>query len=431
MKKIICILCCLWAASAYAVERQYQEGFTVEPSRINTNEAESGLSLLKNKLAFSRGGKVYVASLNDSFDIKSIKEQADLSALGLEGQFAQYNNQLFYSSKGVLYCVTMKNNVWGNPEKLKIDGFNSSREQEEGTTFISRRWTYKKKPVAGMYNPAISNRGKRLYFSSQLEGGKGGSDIWYIERKPDNKSWTAPKNMEGVNSESNEDFPQMIGDTMFYFSSDRADSLKGSNLYKKLMKGKTSEAPQMVLGKFNSDADDKNFVVAEKVPFLISNRAGGDDIYRPAIYVPVVETVDTVAVDTTPQLKVVRKDFRTCIFYFEYDKTSMIDSYEAEFKYIYDFINEDSTSTVKITGHTDERGAVDYNLKLSKDRANVVFDRLVKMGIDAKRMSFEGAGKSNPVVVGAQTETEHQQNRRVEIVKQESEETEKMEGGKK
>lgn len=419
MKKIIFTLCCLIAVSGYAVERGFQEGYTVESSRINTNEAESGLSLLKNNLAFSRGGKVYVATLNDSLDIKSVKEQEDLSALGLEGQFAQYNNQLIYSSKGVLYCATLKNNVWGNPEKLLIDGFASSREQEEGTTFISRRWTYKKKPAAGMYNPAFANRGKRIYFTSDLEGGKGGTDIWYIERKPDNKSWFAPKNMEEVNSESNEDFPQMVGDTMFYFSSDRADSLKGSNLYKKLLKGKTATTVQKVAGKFNSDADDKNFVVAQKVPFLISNRAGGDDIYRPNLFDPAPEPVDTVAVDTTPQLKVVRKDLRTCIFYFEYDKTSMIDSYEAEFKYIYEFINEDSTSTVKITGHTDERGAVDYNLKLSKDRAGVVYERLVKMGIDAKRMSFEGAGKSSPVVVGAQSEADHQKNRRVEIVKQE------------
>lgn len=423
MKKIIFAFCCMATMCGYAAERAFLDGYTVEPSRINNGEAESGLSLLKNKLAFSRGGKVYVATLNDSLDIKSIMEQSDLSALGIEGQFAQYNNQLIFSSNGVLYCATFKNNVWGNPEKLMIEGFMSTREQEEGTTFISRRWTYKKKPAAGMYNPAVGNKGKRIYFSSQLEGGKGGFDIWYIERKPDNKTWFAPKNMPDVNSERNEDFPQLVGDTMFYFSSDRADSLKGSNIFKKLMKGKNAHAPQMVVAQFNSDANDKNFVVAENVPFLISNRAGGDDIYRPNI-VPAPEPVDTTPVDTTAQLKVVRKDFRTCIFYFEYDKTSMIDSYEAEFKYIYDFINEDSTSIVKITGYTDERGTVDYNLTLSKERANVVFDKLVKMGVNAKRLRFAGEGKANPIVPNAQTEADHQKNRRVEIVKLENDEKE-------
>ena len=200
---------------------------------------------------------------------------------------------------------------------------------------------------------------------------------------------------------------------MFYFSSNRGDSIRGYNIYKKRLKGTVT--PILVARDFNSDADDKNFVVARNCPFLISNRAGGDDIYRPNLFIPA--PVDTVPVDTTPQLRVVRKDFRTCIFYFEYDKTSMIDTYEAEFKYIYEFINEDSSSVVKITGHTDERGSVDYNQKLSTDRANVVFDRLVKMGVDPKRMQFKGEGKSQPVVKDAKTEAEHQQNRRVEIIK--------------
>lgn len=416
MKKTIFSLFLLLATSGYAAERAYQDGYTVESSRINSSESVTGLSLLKNKLAFSRGGKVYVATLNDSLDIKSFKEQNDLSPLGIEGQFAQFNNQLVYSSGGVLYSVSLKNNIWDTPEKLKINGFSSTREQEEGTTFISRRWTFKKKSVIGMYNPAFANKGKRIYFSSNMEGGKGGNDIWYIERNPDNKSWSAPKNLDGVNTDKNEDYPQMVGDTMFYFASDREDTLKGMNIYKKLMRGKATSPVQMAMGDFNSNANDKNFVVAEKVPFLISNRGGADKIYRPNIYAPEPEV--STPVDTTPQLKVVRKDMRTCIFYFEYDKTSMIDSYDAEFKYIYDFINEDSTSTVKITGHTDERGAVDYNKRLSKDRANVVYNRLVKMGISAKRMKFDGAGKSEPVIVGAQTEEEHQKNRRVEIVKQ-------------
>ncbi|MBO7506752.1 MAG: hypothetical protein J6T67_05155, partial [Paludibacteraceae bacterium] len=57
-----------------------------------------------------------------------------------------------------------------------------------------------------------------------------------------------------------------------------------------------------------------------------------------------------------------------------------------------------------------------------KDRANVVFDRLVKMGVNAKRLRFDGKGKSNPVVPNAQTEADHQMNRRVEIVKLENDE---------
>lgn len=416
MRLFFIILFSISSWGIYAVERNFMDGYTVEPSQINNEENEGGLSLLKNQLAFSRGGKVYVASLNDSLDIDSIREQQDLSLLGIEGQFAQCDDMLVFSSKGVLYGATYRNNVWGNPEKLKIEGFMSTREQEEGTTFISRRWTYKKAPVAGMFNPTFGNNGQRLYFSAQLDGGKGGSDIWYVDRKGNN-IWSAPKNMTEVNSDREEDFPSVVGDSMFYFTSDRSDTLGGSNLYKMLFNG--SPVPQMVAAEFNSGSDDKNFVVAEGIPFLISNRGGGDDIYRPAVFIPEPQMVDTTPVDTTP-LKVARPDFRTCVFYFEYDKAFMIESYDAEFKYILDFINEDSTSVFKITGYTDERGTVNYNLPLSKNRARAVYNRLVKMGVSAKRMRIEGVGKSNPAVLNAQSEADHQKNRRVEIVKLEN-----------
>ena len=203
MKKItIVALSCLCAVGTHAFERKFQKNYTIEPSRINTSEAESGLSLLKNNLAFSRSGSVYIATLNDSLDIKDIKEQKDLSALGIEGQFAQYGNNLYFSSKGVLYCATLKNNVWGNPEKLLIDGFISSREQEEGTTFISRRWTYKKKPAAGMYNPAVTNKGKinflvdKKFISAEVAYAKAIELSWldsaiYIANSASNTAWHA------------------------------------------------------------------------------------------------------------------------------------------------------------------------------------------------------------------------------------------------
>lgn len=421
-RNIIIFLFSISTLGAYAIERNYMEGYTIEPSAINTSESEGGLSLLKNKLAFSRGGKIYVATLNDSLDISDFKEQKDLSELGIEGQFAQYNNQLYYSNQGTLYCVTLKNNVWGNPQKLLIDGYMSTREQEEGVTFISRRWTYKKKPFSGMYNPAIGNKGKRIYFSSEIDGGKGGRDIWYIDRKADNKTWSAPKNMTDVNSEGEEDFPQLIGDTAFYFSSTRKDTLGGVNIFKKFMK--KQGGAEMIPADFNSGADDKNFIVAEKCPFLISNRGGGDDIYRPNVKAP-EPIVEAAPIDTTP-VKVVRKDFNTCIFYFEFDKSTMIETYEKEFKYIYEFINEDSTSTIQITGHTDERGTDEYNKQLSHERASVVYDQLIKMGIDKKRLSYDGAGKTHPAVPNAQTEEEHQKNRRVEIIKQDNPNSEKQ-----
>jgi outer membrane protein OmpA-like peptidoglycan-associated protein len=67
---------------------------------------------------------------------------------------------------------------------------------------------------------------------------------------------------------------------------------------------------------------------------------------------------------------------------------------------------------VQINSHTDERGKVEYNTTLSQRRAQSVVDYLVSKGINPARLTSKGFGFSDPVIKGAKTEEEHQQNRR-------------------
>jgi len=53
--------------------------------------------------------------------------------------------------------------------------------------------------------------------------------------------------------------------------------------------------------------------------------------------------------------------------------------------------------TIEIQGHTDGRGTVAYNQKLSERRALTIKNELVKQGVDPKRLSTIGYGKSEPV----------------------------------
>ncbi len=406
----------LLSASAQAVERKFSEGYAIAQSRINTNKTESGLSLLDGKLAFSRNDTVYLAELDDSLDIKKITPMPDLSSLGIEGQFAQYGKTIVFSKGGELYQAEQTNRQWGNPQKLKIDGLGGGRTKVEGTSFAARRWTYRVPTITGMYNPAISKNGKRLYYVTEFEGGQGGRDIWYSDRKPDGKSWSAPVNLgDIVNTAADEDFPFLAGDSAFYFASATSDTLGGMNIFKTNLK--TKSKPVMIPAEFNSNSNDENFIVADGCPFLISNRNGNQDIYRPEVIPVIVETPapDTTVVDSTP--KVVMKDYKTCVFYFDFDKTTLIDSYEKEFNYIYEFVNSDPNSKFTINGHTDIRGGEKYNQKLSTNRAKIVYDRLVEMGVDKNRLEYKGFGKSQLDIKNAATEEEHQKNRRVEIIK--------------
>ncbi len=69
---------------------------------------------------------------------------------------------------------------------------------------------------------------------------------------------------------------------------------------------------------------------------------------------------------------------------------------------------------VQVFGHTDDVGTVEYNQKLSEQRAAAVRDYLVEAGIDPEVMSTLGMGKSSPVVEGTDPES-RQRNRRVEL----------------
>jgi outer membrane protein OmpA-like peptidoglycan-associated protein len=70
---------------------------------------------------------------------------------------------------------------------------------------------------------------------------------------------------------------------------------------------------------------------------------------------------------------------------------------------------------LEVEGHTDNVGGVEYNQRLSENRANAVRDYLVQQGIPMSSITAQGFGKTLPVVSN-DTPAGRQQNRRVELV---------------
>ncbi|MEN9827313.1 MAG: hypothetical protein RI953_3058 [Pseudomonadota bacterium] len=71
-------------------------------------------------------------------------------------------------------------------------------------------------------------------------------------------------------------------------------------------------------------------------------------------------------------------------------------------------------SSVIIEGHTDIRGSLDHNNRLSLARSNSVKEALVRAGVPAVRMKTVGFGPSRPIDP-AQSEVAWARNRRVEL----------------
>jgi outer membrane protein OmpA-like peptidoglycan-associated protein len=69
---------------------------------------------------------------------------------------------------------------------------------------------------------------------------------------------------------------------------------------------------------------------------------------------------------------------------------------------------------VRIEGHTDSVGTPSHNQRLSERRAQEVLDELVELGVDRDRLTSEGFGESDPLVV-PRTFADLEKNRRVEF----------------
>ena len=80
-------------------------------------------------------------------------------------------------------------------------------------------------------------------------------------------------------------------------------------------------------------------------------------------------------------------------------------------------LNQDSSISLNIVGHTDSDGSEESNITLSKDRAEAVKKALVSVyGISEDRLSSEGKGEAEPVADNG-TAQGKAQNRRVEFIK--------------
>lgn len=69
---------------------------------------------------------------------------------------------------------------------------------------------------------------------------------------------------------------------------------------------------------------------------------------------------------------------------------------------------------VEVKGHTDNVGTEEFNLNLSKERAEAVMNYLIKNGVSASKLSYSYYGMSRPLADN-ETEEGRRQNRRVEF----------------
>lgn len=141
-------------------------------------------------------------------------------------------------------------------------------------------------------HPSLSKDGKTLYFSSNMPGGVGESDIWKVTI--DANSYGTPQNLgTTVNTPGKENFPFITEDNMLYFASSGKQGFGGLDVFK--INLNESEPAQNVGKPVNTEKDDFSFSfnTSKNIGYFSSNRNGSDAIYA-ATPICTAEVITTV-----------------------------------------------------------------------------------------------------------------------------------------
>ncbi|KPH93442.1 peptidoglycan-binding protein [Pseudoalteromonas porphyrae] len=103
---------------------------------------------------------------------------------------------------------------------------------------------------------------------------------------------------------------------------------------------------------------------------------------------------------------------------FDYDKAGIKPESKQSLDVIAQVLEKNKALSLYVVGHTDDKGSAEYNLELSKRRADAVVNALItNYGIAEKRLISQGVGPYSPVATN-KNELGRELNRRVELVEQ-------------
>ncbi len=124
---------------------------------------------------------------------------------------------------------------------------------------------------------------------------------------------------------------------------------------------------------------------------------------------------EETTIETINEGEALRVTFDSGIL-FATNSSTLSDASRSALRKLAESLNQNPDTDIKIVGHTDNTGNVDYNQTLSEKRAKSVFDYLmVDQGVSSKRMEFEGKGIHEPIADNSTVEG-RALNRRVEII---------------
>ena len=302
--------------------------------------------------------------------------------------------------------------------------------------------------------PFIHHDGISLYFSSKGHETMGGFDIFTCQIN-EFGTWTKPENLGyPVNTIDDDAFYVMTPDgKRAYFSSYREDGFGGNDIYMMalpeaeekpvtIVKGKVkacdSDIENVLISVFDSENDDivglykpnsktgkylfilskgRNYYAIFEIngqeklteEFFISNNADFQVIYKPISLIKGTPCDELIVSNETKNNSQNNIDLysvweesedltviENIIFLIN---SSQCENFKDNLKKLAAYLQKNPETKIQVIGYSDTQGPEAYNLKLSKKRALIVFNELIKLDVNKNQLSHSGEGIKNQISI--------------------------------
>ncbi|MCM4168172.1 Peptidoglycan-associated lipoprotein [Arenibacter antarcticus] len=248
--------------------------------------SSSRTPMLSEDAMYSWNNQPYLSILTAKRD-KSTGELSDVQKFHNNIQSSFHEGTLTYSSdfKTVYFTQNYINNhsLVVNPK-----GFSNMqilRGEVVGDSIVHLKALKFNNPKYSYGHPYLTKDGKRLFFVSDMFGGFGETDIYYVDIDKDGDLGPAVNLGPTINTAGREMFPYTSGQYL-YFASDSHFGLGGLDIFKSEIEPANSYGiPKNMGSPINSNMDDFALIINDQnnSGYFSSNRVNGkgdDDIYR-------------------------------------------------------------------------------------------------------------------------------------------------------
>lgn len=416
------------------------------PDGINTelNEGSISISADGKYLYFSgcgredsRGGcDIYVCVKNGEnwgkpinlglpINTSAWESQPSISSDGTTLYFAS-NREGGFGGSDIWMSRRSSTGIWSEPVNL---GENINTTGNENSPFIHHDQT-------------------TLYFSSDMHPGLGGQDLFFSKKDADG-NWSKPENLGfPINTYASEATLSLnrTGDTAYY-SSSKLGGKGGMDIYKfelyekarpsavSFMKGRVLDkkhghelggAKFELIDLSSSKTTIETFsdpITGEYLLCLPYGRTYSLNVYNKGYtfhseHIGLDELNSNYAEPQNKDIELMPVEKGSSIvlrnIFFEVSSYKLTAESEVELNALYRFLLENKDIRIEISGHTDASGSYDYNIELSRQRAESVAKYLITRNIDKSRLEVVGYGSSKPISTN-DTEEGKALNRRTEV----------------